>query len=236
MEQVEIIHETWLSGQATLLQGEFFRRLNEGALSPKHYRTLMREIYHNTRNHPQHFALMAAKLTGNKRQAAKNIFRHCIAEWGHDQLALDDFQAMGGDATQVIDARPLPTTMAMSAFSMYLVHHDNPLGYLGYVYHLEMLAAASGSGILTSLDRIGIPDTAMTFIREHAKVDPHHVHWLNEYFLATIETPEDLEAILYGLNGTARLHALFFEGILEEGDSMTPMMRAYEHPVAVQAR
>jgi hypothetical protein len=101
------------------------------------------------------------------------------------------------------------------AFAVYQIQHSNPIGYLGYIYHLEMLPAGKGEGILKALSAMGIPENAMTFLEEHAKVDVTHTKWLEGYLRESIESEEDLQAVIHCAKGTARLHGVMLQGILD---------------------
>jgi pyrroloquinoline quinone (PQQ) biosynthesis protein C len=212
---IDRIRAAWEKSRNELFQGEFFRNLAAGTLTLAHYKILLREIYYNTRENPQSFALMAGHLKGSKRDLSPKIFRHCLAEYGHHNMALDDLRNLGEDVAEIPHRRPLPSTEAMIAFAVYQIQHSNPIGYLGYVYHLEMLPAGSGEVFLASLHSMGVPENAMGFIEEHAKADVTHTKWLEGYLGECIETDEDLEAVIHVAQGTARLHALMFQGIMD---------------------
>ncbi|HKP95087.1 MAG TPA: iron-containing redox enzyme family protein [Fibrobacteria bacterium] len=235
---IDRLKTEWGKSLEHLLRGEFFRRLGEGTLTESHYRLLLREIYYNTRENPQSFALMAGHLKGNKRDLSPKIFRHCLAEYGHHNMALEDLRNLGADVSDIPGGRPLPTTEAMIAFASYQIQHSNPIGYLGYVYHLEMLPAGKGGGILKSLSAMGIPASAMSFLDEHAKADEVHTKWLEGYLRESIESEEDLEAVIHGAKGTARLHALMLQGILDaaEEDGDWKIGRSGASPIRVQAK
>ncbi len=213
---IDRIKKEWEASLGDLYQGDFFRRLVEGSLTLDHYKILLREIYYNVRENPQSFALMSGHLKGNKRDLSPKIFRHCLAEYGHHNMALDDLRSLGEDVSGIPAGRPLPTTEAMLAFAIYQVQHSNPVGYLGYIYHLEMLPAGKGESILKALTAMGVPATAMTFLDEHAKVDVTHTKWLEGYLLGSLETEEDIQAVIHCAKGTARLHALMLQGILDD--------------------
>jgi pyrroloquinoline quinone (PQQ) biosynthesis protein C len=215
---IDRIRAEWGKSLNDLLRGEFFTRLAGGTLTLAHYKILLREIYYNTRENPQSFALMAAHLKGNKRDLSPKIFRHCLAEYGHHDMALGDLRNLGVDVSEIPRRRPLPSTEALIAFAVYQIQHSNPLGYLGYVYHLEMLPAKSGGGILKALTAMGVPENALSFIDEHAKVDATHTKWLEGYFTESIESEEDIQAVIHGAQGTARLHGVMLQGILDEVD------------------
>jgi len=79
-------------------------------------------------------------------------------------------------------------------------------------------------GVLDSLIRIGIPREATSFLREHAEADPVHVKWNREYLDGFIKSEADLQAVLYGLRGTCRMHVGMFQGILEAGGDWSPSL------------
>lgn len=223
---IEAISMEWKKSLTEFLSTPFFRRLSEGTLTLQHYQALLRETYYNTRENPPSFALMTWHLKGRKQEVARKIYRHCSAEYGHHELALNDLRAMGVDVSNIPAKRPLPTTEALIAFAVYNIQHGNPLAYLGYVFHLEMLPATLGMRFISELASMGVPPEAMTFLTEHSEADQGHTRWLEEYFRDTVETSEDLEAIIHGAVGSCKLHGVMLQGVLDsvnEGREWTPI-------------
>jgi pyrroloquinoline quinone (PQQ) biosynthesis protein C len=212
---MEALLHTWEKSLGELLATPFFARLREGSLDIRHYRALLREIYYNTRENPPSFALMAWHLKGSRRDIAKRIYRHCIAEHGHHELALADLRALGVDTSGIPDGRPLPTTEALIAFAVYQVQNRNPLAYLGYVYHLEMLPATLGHALAGQFAAIGVPKNAMSFLAEHAQADEGHAKWLEGYIRDAAEDGDDMAAVIHGAVGTCKLHGVMLQGILD---------------------
>lgn len=212
---LEVLEREWRKALEPLLESPFLRRLREGRLTVEHYKVLMREIYYNTRENPQSFGLMAWHLQGKKRDLCKPIYRHCSAEFGHHDLALADLARLGVDTKDVPAGRPLATTEALIAFAVYQIEHANPLAYLGYVYHLEMLPAGLGAGFVRDFEAIGVPREAMSFLTEHAHADEGHTRWFGDYLKLGVESDEDLKAVIHGATGTCRLHGVMLQGILE---------------------
>lgn len=211
----EKIRMAWEESVQGLQCGAFFQGLRNHNLTLEHYKLLLRETYYNTRENPESFALMASHLKGKKRAISKRIFRHCLAEYGHHEMALEDLKNLGVDVSSIPTQRPLPTTEAMLAFAIYHIQHRNPLTYLGYVYHLETLPATQGEGIMQALSSMGVPENAQAFLQEHAHADIGHTQWLEEYFEETIESEEDQEAVIHGLKGTCQLHGVMLQGIMD---------------------
>lgn len=230
---IETVRTAWESSMRDLSQTVFFRRLREGSLDVRHYQALLREIYYNTRENPASFALMAWHLKGKKRDIAKKIYRHCAVEHGHHELALADLKTLGVDVGGIPDGRPLATTEAFLGFALHHVQHGNPLAYLGYVYHLEMLPATHGKEIIGQLMAMGVPMEAMTFLTEHAEADEGHSKWMSDYVREAVETSEDLDAIIHGTTGSCKLHGIMLQGVVEsvpEASGWTAAVPAVEKP------
>ena len=212
---MEAIRKEWNVCMEGLLSGPFFRAMQKGELGLIHYKAWLRETYYNVRENPSSFALMAGHLKGNKRDASKLIFRHCAAEYGHHEMALQDLKNLGADVSGLPGGRALPTTEAMIATAVYNVQHASPLYFLGYLYHLETLPALMGGNILASLAKMGVPQNAVSFVAEHAELDVAHTKLMDDYCRMTVESDSDLEAIIHGARSTCILHGIMLQGILD---------------------
>jgi len=118
---------------ATFNNSPGMQRLRKSDMDISHYAALMRETYFYTRESPQIQAAATAFFRGGQRDVVKDFLRHAISEIGHDQLALDDMAAVGFDNTSVKQGRPLPSTIAVTAFAYYQIYSMSPVGYLGYL-------------------------------------------------------------------------------------------------------
>ncbi len=216
MDILNEIQAEWINESQSLMHSPFFSQLMGGKLTSLHYKVLLREIYYNTRENPQIYSLFMAHLKGNKRNICQRVLRHAASEFGHHFLALKDLQNLGVDTTEIPRRRPLPTTEILTAFGIYHIQHSNPLAYLGYVYHLEMLPARNGNALLKVLQQMEIPENACSFIKEHAEVDSAHTHLMEKNFIEAIETQADLDAVIYGAKATCRLHGIMLQGILDD--------------------
>lgn len=214
LDTVTIMEKTWLECFERLVQEPFFRMLAEGTLRLEHYRGFLRETYYNTVQNPKNMALFFAHLRSDQPDVQAKFLKHTAMEIGHDRMALDDLEFLGGDADEARNGRALPSTEALAAFIVFQIQHRNPLAFLGYLYHLEALPVHFGKAAMASMGALAIPVEATTFLREHAEADPVHVKWNREYLETFIRTEADQEAVLYGLRGTCELHGLMFQGIL----------------------
>ena len=143
-------------------------RAGSGKLSVEQYRSYLKQVYFYVRENPQLQALATIYFRGRQRDMVKSFYAHASSEIGHEQLALNDYVTLGGDASLVPYQNPLPATTALTSFAFYQIYNQNPLGYLGYLYFLEFIPTRSGgefSKFLLRCRRAGISDDF--FARSH---------------------------------------------------------------------
>lgn len=218
MKKIEIIKAEWKKALAEMHDAPAFSRILRGELELKHYKSLLKQIALHARENPQIQAFATAFFRGEQRQMVKMFFKHATQEIGHDQLALDDLKVLGEDVSQVPFERPLPATSAMIAYAFYQIQFRNPIGYLGYLFHLEFMPTSSGFGYMEALKKAGVPESAMSFIHEHATVDIAHNKLMEEYVDELIQTEEDLQEVIYAARVTARLYERMLEEAFQQAD------------------
>ena len=170
------------------------------------FRAVLREIFHHTRENPQLQTLATVKMRGRQRDMVRNFFAHAASEIGHDQLALNDFQTLGGDPTNIPYENPLPATSALLAYGFYQIYNLNPLGYLGYLFFLEFTPTRSGSGLMDALRDVGVPDSAMTFLKDHTEIDQAHNKMMQKYVERLILNDQQLDCVVYSMQTTCELY------------------------------
>jgi hypothetical protein len=204
---------------ATFLASPPMRRLASGEMTVAEYRTVLREIFHHTRENPQLQALATVYFRGRQRDMVRPFYAHAASEIGHDQLALNDYVTLGGDAAAVPYQNPLPATTALLAYGFYQIYNLNPLGYLGYLFFLEFNGTSAGEGIMSSLAKIGVPETAMTFLRDHVEIDVAHNRMMQKYAAHLVKTEEDVDCVVYAMKTTGHLYAEMIRQAVEDADA-----------------
>jgi hypothetical protein len=223
MSRFAELKAAWQDIRADFGRCRTMQRLRAGLLTIPEYKGILREISHHARENPQLQALAATRFRGSQRALVRKFFQHAISEVGHDQLALDDLAALGEDVREVPFQRPLPTTMAVIAYGFYQVERMNPVGYLGYLFHLEFTPTSDGAAYMAALRAIGVPDSAMTFLHDHTTIDIGHNRMMETYANELIATDADLEDVAYAMRVTSRLYAAMLDGAIE--DAIAPMRR-----------
>lgn len=206
---------------AEFLASRPMRKLSGGDLTPVEYRSVLREIFHHTRENPQLQALATVFFRGRQRDSIRSFYAHAASEIGHDQLALNDYVTLGGDAKDVPYQNPLPATTALLAYGFYQIYNLNPLGYLGYLYFLEFTGTSSGEGLMGSLRKIGVPDGALTFLRDHTEIDVGHNRLMQKYSEQLLNTDADIDCVVYAMKTTGYLYSQMIMQAIE--DASRPM-------------
>ncbi len=182
------------------------RRMMEGELTIPEYRGMLREVFHHTRENPQLQALATVYFRGRQRDLVRPFYKHAASEIGHDQLALNDYVTLGGDAAAVPYENPLPATSALLAYGFYQIYNLNPIGYLGYLYFLEFTPTRSGASMMDALANCGVPRNAMTFLNDHTEIDVGHNKMMELYVDRLAASDADLDCIEYAMKTTAYLY------------------------------
>lgn len=215
---LDLVKEVWQIELQKFGQSVPLQRLFSGQITVDHYKAVLREIYFHTRENPQLQTLAATYFKGDQRKYVKKFMAHASSEFGHDQLALNDLKTLGEDISDIPNQRPLPETTALLAFPFYQIQYGNPIGYLGYLFHLEFTPTSQGEVYMQNLEKIGVPKTAMTFIHDHSTIDVGHNKMMEGYAKDLIQNEEDLEEVLYSVKVTARLYAAMLEAAVNRVD------------------
>ena len=194
-------------------------------MSVPEYRAIMREVFHHTRENPQLQALATVYFRGHQRELVKDFFKHAASEIGHDELALCDFQSLGGDATPLPYENPLPATSGLLAYGFYQIYNLNTLGYLGYLFFLEHMPTSQGSSAMDALRAIGVPDTAMRFLQDHTTIDMGHNKMMERYANKLVHTQQDVDCVVYSMRVTGELYAKMMEQAV--ADAQAPTVRGW---------
>ena len=208
MSPFERILAAWRPALDAMLRSRAFSRMAEGELTADEYAAILRQVFHQVREHPQALGVFTSRLRGDRQRAqVKTLLKHALSEAGHDELALDDLAALGVDVSGIRAERPLPATSALVAFMHYQLEHENPIGFLGYLFHLEFTPTAVGPALMHALSTAGIREDAQSFLRDHAEIDVGHNKLMERYVDELVQSEEDLEAVCWVARSTAALYA-----------------------------
>lgn len=203
-------------------------RIAKGDITLAHYKSVLRQIFHHTRENPQLQALATVHFRGAQREMIKRFYQHAASEYGHDQLALNDLKVLGEDTSKIPTERPIPATSALLAFGFYQVQNLNPIGYLGYLFFLEFLPTQQGKLIMNKLSEVGVPQEAMSFIKDHSTIDLGHNKMMEAYIACLVQRKADFEAVVYAMRVTGKLYADMIQEAFEQVDAPEDWGVSYE--------
>ena len=204
---MEQIQDGFQQNLGTFMGCRTIASLMEGRITVEHYKGILRQIFHHTRENPQLQALSTVYFRGRQREVIQRFYRHATSEVGHDQLALNDFKTLGGDATFVPYENPLPATLALLGYGFYEIYNRNPLGYLGYLFFLEFTPTTAGNGVMEALRVAGVPDGAMTFLKDHTVIDVGHNKLMEGYVADLVRHDWHADIVIASMQVTAKLYA-----------------------------
>jgi pyrroloquinoline quinone (PQQ) biosynthesis protein C len=214
------IKEKWFDIMSSLPLTEWQRRLESGQIRLEHYKGFLQETYHQAGTNPQIQAFTTMHFKGNPRDLVKMFYKHAISETGHDLFALEDLANLGVSKEVVINSKPLPITKALSANVLQDIQFKNPICYLGYLFHLEFLPTQNGPKYLQLLSSMGVPENAVTFLKEHAEVDIGHNKLMEIYVRDLITDDKIFEQVVDTMYNTAYLHKRMLEDAFENGEKL----------------
>ncbi|PIR23311.1 MAG: hypothetical protein COV44_03255 [Deltaproteobacteria bacterium CG11_big_fil_rev_8_21_14_0_20_45_16] len=208
--------DAWQEVAEEMKSNRVFAAIQRGELGVHEYKAILREIFHHARENPQIQALATSFFRGSEREFVKMFLKHATSEVGHDQLALNDLAALGEDVSGIPTERPLPATTALISYAFYQIQFRNPLGYIGYLFFLEYTPVQNGPTYLKRLREKGVPDSALSFIQEHATVDISHCRLIEKYVDQLIRTQDDLDEVCYAIRTTGQLYQRMLESAVKE--------------------
>ncbi|MDB5036623.1 MAG: long-chain acyl-CoA synthetase [Bacteriovoracaceae bacterium] len=219
MKQLEIIKQKWQVAYDEMACSPAFQRINNGEITAEHYKSLLRQQFHCVRENPQMQAYLTAFLKGERRDMIKFFFRHLPSEIAHGDLVLNDLKILDVDVSEISYERPLPATTALISYGFYQIQHLNPVGFLGYLFHLKNMPLRAAKIYLETVKKIGVPDEATSFIQQQIKTNIVNNALMDSFVKNLIQSEDDMESVIYAARVTARLHTAMLSESLAQADN-----------------
>lgn len=194
------------------------KALTEGRVPLAVYKGYLAQTYHFVKHTPCFLAVAASRFpfTPDMNVVRRRFLKHCLEEFGHEQLALRDYEALGGTQAELEQEPILTATTAMIAFHYYLAEHEDPIALFGMIYALEGIAQDEGGGVANALRASGIPEKALTFIATHGEVDVAHMKSACATIREFVHGVDAYHKIVTGGKGAFELYAFMFEAIWDQ--------------------
>jgi pyrroloquinoline quinone (PQQ) biosynthesis protein C len=184
-----------------------------GEVSLASYLAFLQEAYHHVRHTVPLLRACKAALPQRPAWLQAALDEYVAEEQGHDEWILGDIRACGGDAEAVRRGRPGHAAEVMVAYAYDTIARGNPLGFFGMVHVLEGTSVALA---LLAADRIqqrlGLPDTAFSYLRSHGLLDREHTAHLAA-LLDRLDDAQDRADIVHAARAFYRLYGDVFRGL-----------------------
>src|SRR5262245_44360777 len=162
--------------RAELFAVPVIRQCLAGQVTRAQYLAFLTEAYHHVKHTVPLLMACGARLPDDKAWLRDAVAHYIEEERGHDQWILDDIAAAGGDKDAVQKGGPRPATELMVAYVYDFIARRNPVGFFGMVHVLEGASAALATNAAAALEwGLGLPASALRYLRSHGEVDRAHV-------------------------------------------------------------
>ena len=186
----ETLTEATAAERRQLMEAPVIADCLQGRVTPESYLAFLDQAYHHVRHTTPLLMLLGGRLPERLGWMRKAVAEYIEEEIGHEEWILDDIAAAGGDAEAARASRPGLPAELMVAYAYDVVNRGNPAGFFGMVFVLEGTSVALA---LMAADRIqeklGLPDTAFSYLRSHGTLDQEHTRHLAS--LLERMTPDD---------------------------------------------
>jgi pyrroloquinoline quinone (PQQ) biosynthesis protein C len=184
-----------------------------GRVTRPQYLAFLAEAYHHVKHTVPLLMACGARLPAEKAWLREAVADYIDEERGHDQWILDDISAAGGNAHAVRHGAPDAATEVMVAYVYDYIARCNPVGFFGMVFVLEGTSVAIALRAADAIEQaIGLPGTALRYLRSHGEADRRHVHFLAT-LLDRLDREEDHASVVHVAKVMYRLYAEVYRAL-----------------------
>lgn len=217
MERFEKLVESTCTDYAdNILNNPLLQKLARDEVTHDQYAAYLGQTFHLVRHTSRTLALAAARLGDSRRDLRAWFLEQALEEHGHELFCIKDLKNLGLDPQIVIAEDPGPGAWGMFTQNYFMATYGNPVGMLGVATATEGLGAELAGGMAQLLiQRYGIPDTAVTFLRSHAGFDKSHLAEARRAINELINEQEDYSDILLARRMTYKYYGQLFKDVVD---------------------
>lgn len=141
------------------------------------YRKLLLELYHVVWHFNPVCAAAASRVSDAQKQVRYFLYDHMNEEKGHEQWVVNDLEAMGVKAEEVLAYKPTDFMLALNGYNYWAADRRHPCSVLGMLYALEVISSVYGGQMTTAISESLLlqGDRGISFISSHATLDAEHM-------------------------------------------------------------
>ncbi|MCB1242477.1 MAG: iron-containing redox enzyme family protein [Verrucomicrobiales bacterium] len=139
------------------------------------------------------------RMPKHSERLIKTMIRQQVEEVEHADMALRDYERLGGDPT-LAEGPMFPECAAVAAVCHFLGEHCHPASYLGFMYIFEALTPVMAAEAQKVMAATNYLPAAREFVDLHATEDIKHTDMILAVIQQLIRVdPDAKDAILFGL-------------------------------------
>ena len=130
-----------------------------------------------------------------------------VEEFDHGEMALRDYQILGGDLNAAKSTLRSPESLVATAVMRQLGEREHPFTYLGYMFLFERLTPIIIEKTGPALRAKGLREEAMGFLELHAEEDIRHSDMISNLIVDCAERfPDEAHFIEYGFDCFSKVY------------------------------
>lgn len=201
----QLQHET-STAREYLLTAPIIQQVFDGDFTLETYIAFLNQAYHHVRHTIPLLMSAGARLEDRQSWMRPVIAEYIEDEIGHERWILDDLEACGCDRQAYENGQPPFSSEVMVAYLYDFVARKNPVGIFGMVQVLEGTSSSLAPTVAEIVQRrLGLPDSAMTYLTTHGALDQDHIRFFEEA-MDRIDHHEDRQAIMHVANSVYHLY------------------------------
>lgn len=180
------------------------------------YIAFLNQAYHHVRHTVPLLMNAGGRLAPSQRYLETAIADYISEESGHEHWILNDIEACGESRSE-FETAPAPFNSELLVSYLYdTVQRGNPVGIFGMVQVLEGTSADLATPVAHLVqEKLGLPDTAMTYLSSHGELDQDHMQGF-EVTMNSIKDADDQAAIIHTAQMVYHLYGDVYRAIPEE--------------------
>jgi 3-oxoacyl-[acyl-carrier-protein] synthase III len=202
----------WLEFERQIHSVPIVRRLDRREFSLADYRTLLRNLRPQVIEGARWMSRAASNMTNFQMRSA--FIGHAQVEHRDYQMLEQNYVAVGGDLSEIVDAEKNIGSEALSAFIFNQASQPNPVDLIGSMFIVEGLGSKlAGKWAEQIQDILNLSESQVSFLAYHGKNDDSHLDKLHALVEAEWISEAIAKRIIKTAQVTARLYLLQLEEI-----------------------
>ncbi len=204
----------WTDFEGRLQAAPLIRKLTRGRFEVADYHAFLINLRQQVKDGSLWMSRAASSIDEAHLELRSTLMKHAVIEHRDFRMLEADYVASGGSLANIQRTEKNIGSEALSAWMFHEASKPNPFGLLGAMFIIEGLGSIKAAewGRLAQR-RLGLPETAFTFLLYHGENDTEHMQEFQEMLRLVLPDESVAARIVTCAKVTARLYALQIEEI-----------------------